>query len=160
MECVHSARESIGQQPNPYSLENRGNQPQTRGHLERSLVRKLHSWRKISKQVPKPLGVLGLSALMRGFLQDLHTALFRMASRIDRLPFGCWVEIGPAMQRGTTGNLLPCNYTLSCMSDIQNYEASHPEATEFDVETFRLGWKMGARSAFDNSGKTVTEEKA
>lgn len=106
------------------------------------------------------LGALILLSSLRGFLRDLHTALFRMGRRLDRLPLVYSIDAGPAMSRDANGILQPNTRTLSCMRDIKHFEVDHPEATAFDLEIFRLGWERGTEWAVGSGGKSAPEGKA
>jgi len=108
-------------------------------------VRRLCSLLQFSKTIQWHPGAASLLALLRGCVRDLRTGLYRMGQRIDTLPSVYLPSLGPAIERLPNGSLQPCTRTLSCTKDIRSFEALHPEATEFDIEIFSLGWQQGAQ---------------
>lgn len=90
-------------------------------------------------------------SLLQGCVSDLRTALHRMGQRVDALPFLWSHPVGPCYERDAKRNLQPNTRTLACMRDMQRFEAHFPRATEFDWETFQIGWKAGAEWAGGNA---------
>lgn len=147
--------------PSQTTIQGRGRnrtslRPQT-GLLNGGRIHKLYSWLRSLASKTTPLGVVYPLALLRGFLRDLCTCFARMSKRCDVLPFGYSAKLGPVMERSAIGNLQPCIRTLACIEGIKRFEACHPEATEFDVEFFHLGWKMGAEWAGSNNSTKSLE---
>ncbi len=110
-----------------------------------ALVHRQRSLGKVGLTTPKQLGAATLRGLLLGCVSDLRTCLVRMRKRVGKLPAVYSAEVGPAIQRDATGHLQRNTRTHGCIADIRSFEASHPEATVFDVEAFRQGWEMGAR---------------
>jgi hypothetical protein len=128
-------------------------------HCAYDLFRKLYSWREVAARDRHPIGIQSWRGLLHSCLRDLRTHLFRIRMRVERLPWQYTSRIGPVAQFDTSGNLKPCTRTLMCMRDIQSFEVSHPEATEFDIEYFHLGWQMGAEWIQDNAYNSRPEGK-
>lgn len=97
------------------------------------------------------------SALLRGFLSDLRTALYRIGRRVDTLPALYTLDAGPCYEHDATGNFQPNTRTLGCISDMQHSESLFPTATDFDWEMFRIGWNMGAKWGEDRCAERAQQ---
>lgn len=100
-----------------------------------------------------------LAPLLREFLSDIRTALYRMGQRIDKLPFFYMPPVGPCYERDTKGNWAPNIRTLACMADMQRLESDFPTATDFDWEMFRIGWEAGAKWCAGTQSATLAQSE-
>jgi hypothetical protein len=147
--------------PNPSRVQPQsGQRHHENNQYSYGLARKLYLLRKVGVMRPRQPGLASLRSLLLGCLSDLRTCLFRMAKRVGTLPSVYSAELGPALQRDATGHLQANTRTHGCIECIRSFEASHPEATVFDVEVFRQGWETGARWVENTTCTTAQDRTA
>jgi hypothetical protein len=105
-------------------------------------------------------GATNLRLLLRGFLADFRTLTSRMKRRWHAYPRAYAAKLGPIYRRDANGDLQACTLAPLYMRDIEDFEASLPRATVFDLELFYRGWERGAESALCNRDRLRLEEMA
>jgi hypothetical protein len=74
-----------------------------------------------------------------------------MGQRVDKLPFDWYFWGDPLYEMDAEGNWQESTRTHACTKGMQDFEARFPQATEFDWETFQIGWNAGAEWARGNA---------
>jgi len=82
-----------------------------------------------------------------GFLLELRSLCYRMARLRQTDLYRTGLGIGPAFDPTRNGSFQECTRTHACTRDMQNFYATRPGVTIFDIELFLAGWKAG--SAFE-----------
>jgi hypothetical protein len=101
---------------------------------ERSLAKSVWNFLRISLyRVP----------LLRGFLLELRSLVYRMALRCKRRYDLYGLDVGPLHQI-EAGHLRWNTRTRACTSDMKSFEESRPWATMIDLEVYRDAWGRGA----------------
>ncbi len=91
-------------------------------------------------------------ALLRGFLLELRSFLYRIALRCKRRYDLYGLDVGP-LQQTEAGHLRWNTRTRACSEDIKSFAASRPWATMIDLEVYRDAWARGAGWAESSSCK-------
>lgn len=99
-------------------------------------------------------GATNLRLLLRGFLADCCTLVYRTRCRWHAYPMAYAAKLGPIYRRDASGDLRACTLAPGYTKDIENFEDAHPGATVFDLELFYRGWEKGSEWALCNCDRS------
>ena len=89
--------------------------------------------------------------LLHGIACEIRSSIHRIELLWKTQPWRYPVDLGPAFEKLSSGDLVQSSRTRRRIHDTQRLLSTHPWATPVDVRFFLTGWDKGFESAFGTS---------